>query len=70
MNTMSMTKWRAGWREIWTGKAARIRRYEAERIARWEAATEPGYPLPSFERAGRDIGLALADLYDAIGGKR
>lgn len=58
------------WGTFWHSKADRLRQGWVEYVAAWEADTEPGYPLPPLARDLRRLGLAMADLYDAIGGRR
>jgi hypothetical protein len=55
---------------MWHDTADRLRAGWAEHLTQWEADTEPGYPLSPWTQQRRDLGLALADLYDAIGGRR
>ena len=67
---MALSEFRRAWRATWHTKADGIRADWAAYIERWERDTEPGYPLSGFTQSRRDLGLALADLYDAIGGAR
>lgn len=67
---MTLTDFRRAWRAMWHGKADRLRDGWAEYIEQWEADTEPGYPMSGLDRDRHKLGLAFADLYDAIGGAR
>ena len=67
---MTLTDWRRAWSDMWHGLADRTRKDWAEYVARWEADTEPGYPMTGWARDRRNLALALADLYDALGGRR
>ena len=58
------------YRQMWHAKADNIRNDWAGYVTWWEEATKPGYPLSTVARQRRELALAIADAYDALGGKR
>ena len=60
--------WIEAWRQWNRKRATAIRAEQAQRLAEWERDTEPGYPLPGWQRDARRMALAIADLHDALAG--
>lgn len=75
---MRFVKWIWEWPryvgEFFFPDPERTRREWAEYQARWEADTEPGYPMSKWDQERRALALAWADftetLFGAIGNSR